>query len=265
MPGLTAYVGLLEIGQPKPGETVVVAAASGAVGSVVGQIAKIKGCRAVGIAGGDEKCRYVIEELGFDACVDHRAPDFARSARRPPAPRASTSTSRTSAARCAGGAAAAQHFARIPVCGLIAQYNATEPPRAGPAGPDARCCASGSRCAGFIVSDFAATGRLPARHRRWVRGRPDQVPRGHRRRAGERAARVHRPAPGRELRQASGARREVEDRPNQTHSLSSPGLTGRSSNHRTFGGAKSQKHRQDRGYWIARSSRAMTVTPQKPS
>ena len=77
MPGLTAYAGLLTIGQPKPGETVVVAAASGAVGSVVGQIAKIKGCRAVGIAGGGEKCRYVAEELGFDACVDHRAPDFA--------------------------------------------------------------------------------------------------------------------------------------------------------------------------------------------
>ena len=73
MPGMTAYVGLLEIGQPKPGETVVVAAASGAVGSVVGQIAKIKGCHAVGIVGGTEKCRFVTGELGFDACVDHRA------------------------------------------------------------------------------------------------------------------------------------------------------------------------------------------------
>src|SRR5258706_62505 len=78
MPGMTAYAGLLEIGRPKPGETVAVAAASGAVGSVVGQIAKIKGCRAVGIAGGPDKCRYVVQELGFDACVDHRAPDFAR-------------------------------------------------------------------------------------------------------------------------------------------------------------------------------------------
>src|SRR5207253_14339 len=75
MPGMTAYVGLLEIGKPKPGETVVVAAASGAVGSVVGQIAKIKGARAVGIAGGAAKCRFVTEELGFDACIDHRAPD----------------------------------------------------------------------------------------------------------------------------------------------------------------------------------------------
>src|SRR5205809_2803427 len=67
MPGATAYVGLLDIGQPKPGETVVVSAASGAVGSIVGQLAKIKGCRAVGIAGSPDKCRYVVEELGFDA------------------------------------------------------------------------------------------------------------------------------------------------------------------------------------------------------
>ena len=73
MPGMTAYFGLKEIGQPKPGETVVVSAASGAVGSVVGQLAKIWGCRAVGIAGGAQKCDYVKRELGFDACVDYKA------------------------------------------------------------------------------------------------------------------------------------------------------------------------------------------------
>src|SRR5207245_3665588 len=73
MPGITAWFGLSEIGQPKAGETVLVSAASGAVGSVVGQLAKIKGCRAVGIAGGKAKCEYVVDELGFDACVDHRA------------------------------------------------------------------------------------------------------------------------------------------------------------------------------------------------
>src|SRR6185437_6731216 len=73
MPGLTAWFGLFEIGQPKAGETVLVSAASGAVGSVVGQLAKIHGCRAVGIAGGKAKCDYVVNELGFDACVDHRA------------------------------------------------------------------------------------------------------------------------------------------------------------------------------------------------
>ena len=76
MPGFTAYMGLLDIGQPEAGETVVVAAASGAVGSVVGQIAKLKGCRVVGIAGGAEKCRFVTEELGFDVCLDRRSADF---------------------------------------------------------------------------------------------------------------------------------------------------------------------------------------------
>src|SRR5437868_13322770 len=76
MPGMTAYTGLLEIGKPQAGETVVVSAASGAVGSIVGQIAKIKGARAVGIAGGPEKCKYAKDELGFDDCVDHRASDL---------------------------------------------------------------------------------------------------------------------------------------------------------------------------------------------
>jgi NADPH-dependent curcumin reductase CurA len=79
MPGWTAYFGLLDVGQPKPGNTVVVSAASGAVGSIVGQIAKIKGCRAVGIAGGAEKCRYVMDELGFDACVDYKSGHLAEA------------------------------------------------------------------------------------------------------------------------------------------------------------------------------------------
>jgi NADPH-dependent curcumin reductase CurA len=77
MPGLTAYFGLLDIGQPKAGETVVVSAAAGAVGGVVGQLAKIHGARAVGIAGGAAKCRYVVDELGFDACLDYKAGDLA--------------------------------------------------------------------------------------------------------------------------------------------------------------------------------------------
>ena len=76
MPGYTAHAGLLRIGEPKPGETVVVAAASGPVGATVGQIAKIKGCRVVGVAGGAKKCGHVVETLGFDACIDHRAEDF---------------------------------------------------------------------------------------------------------------------------------------------------------------------------------------------
>jgi NADPH-dependent curcumin reductase CurA len=98
MPGMTAYMGLLEIGNPAAGETVVVAAASGAVGSVVGQIARIKGAYAVGIAGGPEKCRYVTEELGFDACIDHRTSDFADRLAAA-ARKVSTSISRMSLAR----------------------------------------------------------------------------------------------------------------------------------------------------------------------
>jgi NADPH-dependent curcumin reductase CurA len=150
MPGLTAYVGLLDIGEPKPGETVVVSAASGAVGSVVGQIAKLKGCKAIGIAGGPEKCRYVAEELGFDACVDHRAPDLQRRL----------------ANACPGGidvyfenvGGAVQEavwpllndFARVSVCGLIAQYNDTE---ARP-GPDFfSVLRKRLKVQGFIVSD----------------------------------------------------------------------------------------------------------------
>jgi NADPH-dependent curcumin reductase CurA len=124
MPGFTAYAGLNLIGKPKAGETVVVAAASGPVGSLVGQLAKMAGARAVGIAGGSEKCRYVANELRFDATIDHRAPDFAAQL----------------AAACpkgidvyfenVGGAVwqavlpLLNGFARVPVCGLIAQYSA---------------------------------------------------------------------------------------------------------------------------------------------
>jgi NADPH-dependent curcumin reductase len=132
MPGFTAYMGLLDIGQPKAGETVVVGAASGAVGSVVGQIAKLKGCRVIGIAGGMEKCRYVVEELGFDVCINHHNPDFSQQL----------------AAACTkgidvyfesvGGAVfdavlpLLNSLARVPLCGMIANYNDT----ALPAGPD---------------------------------------------------------------------------------------------------------------------------------
>jgi len=132
MPGMTAYMGLIDIGQPKAGETLVVAAASGAVGSVVGQVAKIKGLRVVGVAGGADKCRYVVEELGFDACIDHKSPDFANDL----------------ALACPKGVdiyyenVGGKVFdaimpllntkARIPLCGLIAGYNAHE----APSGPD---------------------------------------------------------------------------------------------------------------------------------
>ena len=121
MPGMTAYMGLLEIGKPAAGETVVVAAASGAVGSVVGQIARIKGASAVGIAGGPDKCRYVTEELGFDACIDHRAP-ISPPALPQRARKVSISISRMSAAPYSRPCF---HCSIRSVCGLISMYNAT--------------------------------------------------------------------------------------------------------------------------------------------
>jgi NADPH-dependent curcumin reductase len=126
MPGFTAYAGLLEIGKPRPGETVVVAAATGPVGSAVGQIARIKGARAVGIAGGPEKCRAVIEEFGFAAAVDHRAPDF-----REQLAEAVPDGIDVYFENVGGDVARAvsRHlnlYARIPVCGLVAGYNATK-------------------------------------------------------------------------------------------------------------------------------------------
>jgi NADPH-dependent curcumin reductase len=130
MPGLTAYVGLLDIGQPKPGETVVVSAASGAVGSVVGQLAKVKGCRAVGVAGSPEKCRYVVEDLGFDACVNYKSGDLVKALREACPGRIDIYFENVGGAVFAAVLRVLNNFARIPLCGLISQYNATEDPGA---------------------------------------------------------------------------------------------------------------------------------------
>jgi hypothetical protein len=155
MPGFTAYMGLLDIGQPVAGETVVVAAASGPVGSVVGQIAKIKGCTVVGIAGGETKCRYVMDELGFDFCVDHHAEDL-------PGNLAAACTKGIDVYfENVGGAVfdavlpLLNTKARVPVCGLVAGYNATELPP----GPDRLGLLVGTllrqriKMQGFIVFD----------------------------------------------------------------------------------------------------------------
>ncbi len=156
--GLTAYAGLLDIGRPKPGETVVVAAASGGVGSIVGQIARIKGARAVGIAGGAEKCRFVREELGFDGCIDHRGADFPAKL----------------AAACPGGIDVyfenvggavwdavfplLNDFARVPVCGLISQYDKTQLPPGPNRIPELMRAVLTKRLLlrGYISSDYAA-------------------------------------------------------------------------------------------------------------
>ena len=125
MPGFTAYSGLLTIGRPKPGETLVVAAASGAVGSVVGQIARLKGARAVGIAGGAAKCAFVRDELGFDAVVDHRAPDFAERLKAACPDGIDIYFENVGGAVWSAVFPLLNEFARVPVCGLIAQYNST--------------------------------------------------------------------------------------------------------------------------------------------
>ncbi len=157
MPGWTAYFGLLEIGQPKAGETVLVSAASGAVGSIVGQIAKLKGCHVVGLAGGPDKCAYVKNDLGFDACIDYKAGNLAANLK----------------AACPKGIDVyfenvggeildtvllqMNVFGRIPVCGLISAYNATSMPE----GPKNLRCVLTQRLTmrGLIVFDWA--NRIP--------------------------------------------------------------------------------------------------------
>jgi NADPH-dependent curcumin reductase len=123
MPGFTAYSGLRVIGKPKPGETVVVAAASGPVGSLVGQLAKIAGARAVGIAGGPEKCAYVKDELRFDAAIDHRDSDFAAKLTAACPSGIDVYFENVGGAIWQAVLPLLNKFARVPVCGLIAQYN----------------------------------------------------------------------------------------------------------------------------------------------
>ena len=155
MPGFTAYMGLLDIGQPKSGDTLVVAAATGPVGATVGQIGKLKGCYVVGIAGGAEKCKYAVDVLGFDKCIDHKASDFDAQLK----------------AACPKGIdvyfenVGGKVFdsvlpqlntgARVPVCGLVSQYKATELP----SGPDRLSLLMGTllvkriKMQGFIIFD----------------------------------------------------------------------------------------------------------------
>lgn len=126
MPGLTAYVGLLDIGKPKEGETVVVSSAAGAVGSVAGQIAKIKECRAVGIAGSDAKCRYVCDELGFDACVNYNDDDFENALKRATPNGVDIDFENVGGAILEAVLKRINVNARIPLIGLIAGYNDTK-------------------------------------------------------------------------------------------------------------------------------------------
>jgi NADPH-dependent curcumin reductase len=131
MPGMTAYFGLFDIGRPTPGETVVVSAAAGAVGAVVGQLAKIKGCRVVGIAGAPDKCGYVVNELGFDAAVSHYEPDLSARLEKQCPKGIDVYFENVGGKVFEAALPLLNDFARIPVSGLIAHYNDTELP-AGP-------------------------------------------------------------------------------------------------------------------------------------
>jgi NADPH-dependent curcumin reductase CurA len=157
MPGMTAYVGLLDLGQPKPGETVVVSAAAGAVGSIVGQLAKIKGCRAVGVAGSQAKCDYVVKELGFDACVSHRVPDLFAALKDACPEGIDVYFDNVGGDVLKTVLRLVNPFARIPLCGLISQYNATDLPPGPNMGP---VLINRVTIRGFIVSDHVE--RLPA-------------------------------------------------------------------------------------------------------
>jgi NADPH-dependent curcumin reductase CurA len=129
MPGLTAYFGLKELGQPKAGETVVVSAASGAVGSVVGQLAKIWGCRAVGIAGGPEKCAYVKNELGFDECFDYKAGNLRDKMKEANLDAIDVYFDNVGGEILDLALARMKLFGRVVVCGMISDYNSAEPYR----------------------------------------------------------------------------------------------------------------------------------------
>jgi NADPH-dependent curcumin reductase CurA len=126
MPGVTAYIGLLDIGAPNPTDTVVVSAASGAVGSVVGQLAKLHGCRTVGIAGGRDKCDYVVRELGFDACVDYKAGQVKADLRAAAPNGIDVYFENVGGEILDAVLTQLNPFARIPLCGLVSQYNETQ-------------------------------------------------------------------------------------------------------------------------------------------
>lgn len=171
MPGFTAYFGLLEIGAPQAGETVVVAAATGAVGSAVGQIAKLKGCRTIGIAGGPQKCDYALREFGFDACLDHKDPNLPKRLAEACPKGIDVYFENVGGAVFDAVLPLLNTFARIPLCGLIARYNATSLP----SGPDRTqhvlmaFLSKRIKVQGYIISDhYARVGEFHRDMTQWV-------------------------------------------------------------------------------------------------
>jgi NADPH-dependent curcumin reductase CurA len=152
MTGMTAYFGLLDVGRPVAGETVVVSGAAGAVGGVVGQLAKLKGCRAVGIAGGAEKCTYVVEELGFDAAIDYKSQDVAAGLHEHCAKGIDIYFDNVGGEILDAALARLARNAHVVICGAISQYNATEPV----AGPSnyLSLLVNHASMTGFVISDY---------------------------------------------------------------------------------------------------------------
>jgi NADPH-dependent curcumin reductase CurA len=157
MPGMTAYFGLLDVGEPKEEETVVVSAAAGAVGSIVGQIAKLKGCRAVGIAGGEQKCRWIVEELGFDAAIDYKSENTAEGLRRHCPDGIDVYFDNVGGEILDAALARLARHARVVICGAISQYNNIDSMR----GPSnyMSLLVNRARMEGFVVIDYM--GRYP--------------------------------------------------------------------------------------------------------
>ncbi len=167
--GLTAYFGLLDVGRPEAGQTVVVSGAAGSVGSVVGQIARIKGCRAVGIAGGEEKCRWLVDELGFHAAIDYKQGGVARQLREHAPDGVDVFFDNVGGEVLEAALARLARGARVVISGSISQYNATEAPR-GPANYMQLLVARASMT-GFVIFDYAARyGEGLAQLAQWLRG-----------------------------------------------------------------------------------------------
>jgi NADPH-dependent curcumin reductase CurA len=151
--GLTAYFGLLDVGRPEPGQTVLVSGAAGSVGTVAGQIAKIKGCRAIGIAGGAEKCRWLVEELGFDAAIDYKGDDVRARLREHAPDGVDVFFDNVGGAALEEALRRLARGARIVLCGAVSQYNATEAPK-GPSNYMQLLVARASMT-GFVIFDYA--------------------------------------------------------------------------------------------------------------
>ncbi len=154
MPGMTAYFGLLEVGKPQPGQTVVVSGAAGAVGSVVGQIARIKGCRAIGIAGGADKCRFLVEELGFEGAIDYKSEDVKAALKRHCPEGIDVYFDNVGGDILEAALARLALRARVVICGAISQYNATQPVK-GPANY-LSLLVNRASMTGMVVFDYAA-------------------------------------------------------------------------------------------------------------